>query len=182
MTRALDALARPVLVDRIAYATITVMSVLIIYDGWQQRRLIDVVFVIVGPIVAMFIGHVFSGALAKQIEIGRPFSRAEARAIVGSESRFLLFSVPPVAIVIGLYGFNDSLTEAIRIIWWAEAASLGYWGFAATRRVRIAGGGGACSGLRRPWPRYWIGGYLLLQVVLQPGKEFSDGVAPWLIV
>jgi hypothetical protein len=32
---ALDRLAHPVRVDRIVYATITIMSVLIIYDGWQ---------------------------------------------------------------------------------------------------------------------------------------------------
>ncbi len=47
------------------------MSTLIIYDGWQQLKLIHVVRVIVGPVVAMFIGHVFSASLAKQVEIGR---------------------------------------------------------------------------------------------------------------
>jgi hypothetical protein len=42
VTRTVERLSRPLLVDRIVYATITMMSVLIIYDGWQQRRLIDV--------------------------------------------------------------------------------------------------------------------------------------------
>jgi hypothetical protein len=121
------------------YATITMMSVLIIYDGWQKLKLIDVVLVMVGPIIAMFIGHVFSAALAKQIEVGRPLSRSDAMPIVGSESRFLLLAVPPVAIVSVLYAFNVSLTEAIQVILWAEAASLGYWGFVAARRAGIVG-------------------------------------------
>ena len=140
MTSVLDTLARPVLVNRIVYATITVMSVLIIYDGWQKLRLIDVVLVIVGPIIAMFIGHIFSAALAKQIEVGRPLSRTEGTAIVGSESRFLLLAVPPVAIVCVLYACNVSIAEAIRITLLAEAASLGYWGFVAARRGGIVGG------------------------------------------
>jgi hypothetical protein len=174
MTRVLDTLARPILVDRIVYGTITVMSVLIIYDGWQTLRLIDVVLVIVGPIIAMFIGHVFSAALAKQIEMGRPLSGTEGRRIVGFESRFLLLAVPPVAIVSVLYAFNVSLTEAIRVTLWAEAASLGYWGLVAARRAGIVGwrvlafvAAGLVVGLV----------VLLLQVVLQPGKAFSGGVA-----
>jgi hypothetical protein len=174
VTRVMDTLSRPVLVDRIVYATITVMSVLIIYDGWQTLRLIDVVLVIVGPIIAMFIGHIFSAALAKQIEIGRPLSRSDAMLIVGSESRFLLLAVPPVAIVSVLYAFNVSLTEAIRVTLWAEAASLGYWGFVAARRGGIVGwrvmafvAAGLIVGVA----------VLLLQVALQPGKVFSGGVA-----
>ncbi len=174
VSRPLATLSRPVLVDRIVYATITVMSVLIIYDGWQTLRLIDVVLVIVGPIIAMFIGHVFSAALARQIEIGRPLSRAEAATIVGSESRFLLLAVPPVVIVSVLYAFNVSLSGAIRVTLWAEAASLGYWGLVAARRAGLGGWrvfafvvAGLIVGLV----------VLLLQVVLQPGKAFSGGVA-----
>ena len=140
MTRVLDTLARPVLVNRIVYATITLMSVLIIYDGWQKLRLMDVILVIVGPIIAMFVGHVFSAALAKQIEIGRPPSRGEGMTIVGSGSRFLLLSVPPIAIVTVLSALHVRLTEAIRVTLWAEGASLGFWGFVAAGRAGIAGG------------------------------------------
>jgi hypothetical protein len=56
---------KPVVVDRLVYTTITLMSVLIIYDGWQNLRAIDVVGIIVGPILAMFIAHIFSGILAQ---------------------------------------------------------------------------------------------------------------------
>jgi hypothetical protein len=59
MTRVMGAVGQPILVDRIVYATITIMSVLIIYDGWQHLKVVDVIAVIVGRVVAMFIAHVF---------------------------------------------------------------------------------------------------------------------------
>ena len=86
----LRVLARPVLVDRLVYATITLMSVLIIYDGWQHLRLIDVVGVIVGPVVAMFLGHVFSASMAKHVEVGRVLGGNElARSLSSKLSRHL---------------------------------------------------------------------------------------------
>jgi hypothetical protein len=39
-------------IGRVVYGTITLMSVLIVYDGWQQLRFRDVVGVIVGPVLA----------------------------------------------------------------------------------------------------------------------------------
>jgi hypothetical protein len=165
---------RPVLVDRIIYATITVMSVLIIYDGWQDLKLIDVLGVIVGPIIAMFLAHVFSALLARQVEVGRSLSGRERLSIVGSESRFLLLCVPPAVIVSVLYAFGVSLNDAIRVTLWVEVASLGLWGYLAARRSGIAGWrvvgfivGGLVVGLV----------VLLLQVALQPGKAVSGGVA-----
>lgn len=86
MTHALASLNRPILVDRVVYATITLMSVLIIYDGWQQLRLIDVVAVIAGPVLAMFIAHLFSGSLATQVELGRGLTGNELIPIVRSEA------------------------------------------------------------------------------------------------
>ena len=80
----LDRLSQPILVDRIIYATITIMSVLIIYDGWQKLRLIDVVGVIVGPVLAMFLAHVFSSAMAQHVEAERVLTRSG----VGRQSFF----------------------------------------------------------------------------------------------
>ena len=61
----------PVVVDRVVHGTITTMCVLIVYDGWSRLKLLDVLGVIVGPIVAMFLSHVFSSALAQQVDLGR---------------------------------------------------------------------------------------------------------------
>jgi hypothetical protein len=98
VTRVMGSATRPILVDRIVYTTITVMSVLITYDGWQHLKLIDVVGVIIGSVVAMFLAHVFSAAQAKQVEVGRDLTWDDRTTFVKSESRFLLLCVPPVAI------------------------------------------------------------------------------------
>ncbi len=42
-------LSRPSVVARAVYGWITLMSALIVYDGWQQLRFRDVVGVIAGP-------------------------------------------------------------------------------------------------------------------------------------
>jgi hypothetical protein len=174
MVQALGRMNHPVLVDRIVYATITIMSVLIIYDGWQQLKLIDVIGVIAGPILAMFIAHVFSALLAKQVEVGRTPTWDERKAIVCSEVPFLLLCVPPVIIVSVLYALGVSLSNTIRVTLWMEAASLGYWGYLAARRAGLVGwrvvlhvAGGLAVGVI----------VLLLQVALQPGKAFHGGVA-----
>ena len=167
-------LARPVLVDRVVYATITLMSVLIIYDGWQRLKLIDVAGVIIGPVVAMFLAHVFSAAMARQVELGQVLAAREWRRIVLYESRFLLLCVPPLIVVTVLFGLGVSLSGAIRVTLWMEAASLGYWGFVAGRRTGLVG-----------W-RLWVAAVagllvglvvLLIQVVLQPGKVVTGGTA-----
>ena len=79
------------------------MSVLIIYDGWQKLKLIDVFGVIIGPVLAMFLAHVFSAAMAKHVELGRILTGKEWKAIVQSEAPFLLLCGPPLAIVTVLY-------------------------------------------------------------------------------
>jgi len=88
--------------DRVIYTTITLLSVLIIYDGWEQLRFWDVVAVIVGPILAIFLGHVFGATLGTRVALGRSLSRREGRAVFIEECRFLLVAVPPLAILVVL--------------------------------------------------------------------------------
>jgi hypothetical protein len=163
---------RPVYLDRVVYSTITLMSVLIIYDGWQHLRLLDVVGVIVGPVVAMFLAHVFSALVARQVELGRPLERTDYLTTIRSESRFLLLCVPPLVIVSVLFGFGVSLFDAIQVTLWVGVASLGFWGFVAGRRAGYTGwrmvivvGAGLLIGLV----------VLTIQVILQPGKVASGG-------
>jgi hypothetical protein len=172
MARSLTGAARPVDVDRIVYATITLMSVLIVYDGWQQLRFVGVVGMIIGPVLAMFLAHVFSTSLALQLAEGRPVTAAERMRIVRSESRFLLVCVPPVVVVGFLALLGVSLSDAIRWVLVLGTASLGYWGGRAGRRAGLTG-----------WrlARAVLGGLLVgalilaLYVVLQPGKAASGG-------
>jgi hypothetical protein len=163
----LDRLTRPVLVDRIIYTTITMMSVLIIYDGWQKLRLIDVIGVIVGPVVAMFLAHTFSAAMAKHVEAERVLTLSEWLAIVRMQAPFLFLFVPPVVIVSVLFAFGMTLSDSIMVTLWVGVASLGYWAGVVGKRAGIVGwrlAGVIVAGLV-------IGiVVLLIQVFLQPGK------------
>ena len=158
---------RPVDVDRLIYATITLMSVLIIYDGWEQLKFVQMVGVIVGPVLAMFLSHVFSASLALQVSQGRPITMAERLAITRKESRFLLICVPPVLLTGILFLLGLSLNDAIRWALFMGTVSLGYWGGLAGRRAGLSG-----------WRlgRAVLGGLLIgliilaLQVMLQPGR------------
>jgi hypothetical protein len=159
-------------IDRVVYATITVMSVLIIYDGWEKLHFLDVVGVICGPILAMFIAHVFSASLGREVAEGRKLRWSERATIVRTESRFMLLAVPPLALLALTQVAGASLKWSINIIVWAGAASLGYWGYVAGRRAgftrwRLAGAivSGLVVGLV----------ILVLQVLLQPGTVLSGG-------
>ncbi len=164
---------QPVLVDRVVYGTIALTTILIIYDGWPSLRFVDVVVVIVGPVLAMFLSHVFAATLARQVAVGRGLTNGERLTIVRSESRFLLLAVPPLVLVAGLYLLGVSLSDAIRYVTTLGALSLGYWGGVAGRRSGFTGWRlvlAVLAGLI-------VGGLILaLQVILQPGKAASGGV------
>ena len=82
--------ASPIIVGRVVTATIALTCVLIIYDGWTELRLRDVIYVIVAPVLAIFITHVFSASVALEMELGRRPTRREWITTVRFESGFLL--------------------------------------------------------------------------------------------
>jgi hypothetical protein len=158
---------RPATVDRIVYTTITMMSVLIVYDGWQHLDLVDVIGVVAGPVLAMFISHVFSASIALQMRSEGVLTARERMVAVRSELPYLLFCVPPLALLLIQYLAGVSLTDAIRVTLWVGALSLGGWGYVVGRRARLSGWAlvaavavGLSVGIV----------VLLLQVFLQPGK------------
>jgi hypothetical protein len=152
--------------DRAIYTTITVMSVLIVYDGWQNLKFWAAVGVIIGPVLAMFVSHVFSASLARQAELHRRPGGSETMRIIRTEARFLLLAAPALALLIILTVAGVSLSRSIQAIVLLEGASLGFWGFVAGRRAGLAG-----------WPliRAVVFGLIVgllvlaLQVFLQPG-------------
>ena len=146
------------------------MSVLIIYDGWQKLRLIEVGGVIIGPVLPCSSHTCFPRQTAKHVALGEILSGKEWKGIVRAEAPFLLLCVPPLVIVTVLYALGVSLTDAIQATLWFGTATLGYWGFVAGRRAGFVGWrmvGVVVAGLL-------VGVViLLLQVLLQPGKAFS---------
>ena len=74
--------SRPVDLDRAVYTTITVMSVLIVYDGWQNLKLWAAVGVILRPVIAKYVSHVFSTFLARQAGLHQRPGRSEQMRII----------------------------------------------------------------------------------------------------
>lgn len=165
---------RPVAINRAVVGTITVTSVLIVYDSWASRKLLDVVAIIVGPVLAMFIAHVFAGALAAYAARGRHLSKSELPNAIRAELGWLWLAVPPTTLLLILSAIGVALDDSIRVIIWLSAASLGFWVGLAGHRAGLRGGQLAFAvGLGLV-----IGGaVLMLQVFLQPGKAVSNGVA-----
>ena len=155
-------------VDRVIYTTITLLCVLIIYDGWEQLQFWDVVAVILGPIVAIFLGHVFGAALGTRVALGRKLSRSERQAVFVEECRFLLIPVLPLAILAVLAVAGVSYTRIIQVIVLTGVLSLGVWGGVAGRRAALTGWALVFSmayGLL-------LGGIVLvLKAMLQPGRD-----------
>jgi hypothetical protein len=158
-------------VDRVVTTTIMLMSVLVLYDGWGNLKLIGVVAVIVGPVLAMVLAHVFAASIARQVELKRTPTGRERTRIVRDESRFLLVAVPPVAVALYLVGL--SLSDCIQAVLWVGLISLGFWGGVAGRRAGLTGWHlvlSVAAGLL-------VGGIVLgLQVLLKPGTAVPDGV------
>jgi hypothetical protein len=95
--------------------------------------------VIVGPILAIFMGHVFGAALGTRVALGRPLTRRERAAVFVEECRFLLVAVPPLAILVVLAIFGVSYKRIIQVIVFTGVLSLGLWGGVAGRRAGLTG-------------------------------------------
>jgi hypothetical protein len=158
---------RPVVISNAVVGTITLTSVLIIYDGWSTLRFGDVATIIVGPVLAIFVAHAFAGVLATGATKRSPLTRTELLRVVRAECGFLLLAVPPLALLTVLDVAGVGLGNAIRIVILFGAASLGFWGGLAGVRAGLRGWRLALAiavGLL-------VGGVVLaLKVILQPGN------------
>jgi len=154
--------------DRVIYTTITLLCVLIIYDGWEQLHFRNVATVIAGPVLAIFLGHVFGAALGMRVAQGRPLTRREHRAVFLEECRFLLIAVPPLAILVVGTIAGVSYQRIIQVIVLTGVASLGVWGGVAGRRAGLTGWGLTLSIL---YGLMLGGSVLVLQAMLQPGQD-----------
>ena len=156
------------MIDRIVVMTISWMSSLIIYDGWDSLRFIGVATIILGPIVAIFAAHVFAGTLTERVRLGRGLTRRERLSLIAGESQFLLLALPPLALLSVLAALGVSYTNIIAVIIGAGIASLGFWGGFAGHRAGLTGlrlvlcvAGGLGLGALT----------LMLAALLQPGTQ-----------
>jgi hypothetical protein len=162
-----DLTPRPEVIGRIVTATVALVCVLIVYDGWATLKPFDAALVIVGPVVAICTTHIFSASLVQLVTLGRRPTMHEWLVTLRFESRFLLLAVPPLAVLLVLHLANVELTDAIRVVILVETLSLGFWaGLAAW----YAGLRGRLLGLSIFAGLVISGIVLLLQLILQPGK------------
>ena len=85
--------------ERLSYATVVLMSVLVVYDGWADlTTFAGVAAVIVAPVIALTVAHVFSEALQHISDVRRSLTRAEWRQLVRTNSRSMLVAVPPLVV------------------------------------------------------------------------------------
>jgi hypothetical protein len=163
-----------VVISHAVVGTISLTSVLIVYDGWASLKFGDVVAIIVGPVVAIFIARAFGETLATVAAKGRPLKRSEVLHVVRAECGFLLLAVPHIALLAALDLAGVTLGDSIKIVIWFGAASLGFWGGLAGVRAGLRGWRLALAIAIG----FLIGALVLtLRVILQPGKVLSNGVA-----
>ena len=79
---------------------------LVIYDGWANLKVLGAVAIILGPIVAMVIAHIFAASLADYAELQRRPTQRELLKIVRRESRFLLVCAPQIVLLLLLTLFG----------------------------------------------------------------------------
>ena len=122
------------------YGTITLMSVLVVYDGWADlKRDLGVVLVLVGPTIALAAAHVFADVLDHQVDYGRPLTGREWRQVLGHGVDFLLVGVPPLAVFAVARVLGQDVTTGLQWTVFLGAASLGFWGYVAGVRVGYRG-------------------------------------------
>jgi hypothetical protein len=169
-----EAAVSPRIIDRAVYGTIVVTSVLVVYDGWANLRLRDAVAIILGPLIAMVIGHTFAASLAAYPTLGRRPTNRELLGIARRESRFLLVCGPQIVLLLLLTLAGLSLNNTVRVLIWTGPAALGFWSGLAAWRAGLHPRGialGVVTGLAAG------GAVLLLQIFLQPGEAVTNGVA-----
>lgn len=175
MTHQDDAAARPeelrlfgirIGVERGVYATVALMSVLVVYDGWSTlTTFFGIVMVIVGPVLALAVAHWFADAMAWHFELQRTLRRSEWVAVAGRQIDVLLAGVPPLLIcLIGWISPMDARSTIAVIVWTGVATLIAFSVLGAVRagvrgwRLIAAGAVGGLIGLI----------VLGLQVVLKP--------------
>lgn len=159
------AAARPTVIGKAVYGTIVVTAVLVVYGGWTNLKFTDAVAIMLGPVIAMVIGHVFATSLSSQAELGRRPTRGELVRTVGRESWFLLVAAPQILLLLVLSLVGVSMSDAIEVLIWEGALSLGFWGGLAAQQAGLGGWGIALGVVMG----FTIGSVVLvLRVILQP--------------
>ena len=126
--------------ERITYATIVLMSVLVVYDGWEQlASFAGVALVIVCPTLALGAAHLFSEAVHAHAELERPLTRAEWGRLSANQMQVLFTALPPlVVLAVGWVSPLDA-HDTIQVLLWTGVLTLVGLAAIAGRRAGFHG-------------------------------------------
>jgi hypothetical protein len=127
-------------IERLVYATVLLMSVLVVYDGWADlTTFAGVAAVIIGPILALAAAHLFSEVFELHFAKQRPLTRAEWREVALDQVHLLLAAVPPL-VILGI-GWLSPLDErrTIAVLLWTGVLTLMGLSLLAARRAGLRG-------------------------------------------
>ncbi len=156
----------PVSIERMVYATVVLMSVLVVYDGWQGlTTYAGVVAVIVAPTLALAVAELFAGSIEAHVHLERPLVAHEWRLLLLDQVQNLLAAVPPL-VILGIGWLTPDKTHStIAVILWTGLLTLVVLAVLAAVRAGIRGWRLAVAGLMGG-----VAGLIVisLQVVLKP--------------
>ena len=156
----------PVSVEQQVYTTVVLMSVLVVYDGWQElATFLGLTAVIVAPVLAIVVAHFFAEVLDEHARLRRPLAAREWRAHAHDQIPMFLSALPPLLVLgIGWVTPMDAL-KTITVLLWTGVITL----------VALAGVSAARAGLRGwRWVGAAVGGgavgmiVISLQIFLKP--------------
>jgi hypothetical protein len=112
------------------YTTVTLMSILVVYDGWGELKGPGgIVIVVVGPTIALAAAHVFADVIGHTIHHGSGPGRHMIRDLGLDFLQYLLVAVPALLVLfIVSVLLHQSPSESIRSMLLFGALSLGVWG------------------------------------------------------
>jgi hypothetical protein len=111
------------------------MSVLAVYDGWQDlATFAGVAVVIVGPLLALSLAHLFGDVLHAHAELRRQLTAAEWRQHARDQISWFVAAIPPlVVLAIGWVTPADVLGTIALVLWTGVVTLVVLSGIAAHR-------------------------------------------------
>lgn len=105
--------------ERVVYATVVLMSVLAVYDGWAElASFIGVAVVILAPLLALGVAHLFSEVMEEHYLLQRSLTRAEWSALFREQLKVFIAAVPPLVILaIGWVSPLDARSTIVVLLW-----------------------------------------------------------------
>jgi uncharacterized protein YndB with AHSA1/START domain len=153
--------------ERLAYATVVLMSILVVYDGWASLTTFGgIAIVIIAPTLAVLLAHLFADVLHLQAEHRRLLDRGQLGALLRHQLGIVFAAVPPLVILLlGWITPMDALNTISVLIWTGMVTLVGLTAFSAYHaglrgwRLVAAGVAGGLVGLV----------VISMQVLLKPG-------------